>query len=112
MIKDQAFLADAAKRKAIINPATGEEVEAINREIFLADAGLIKAAQAAISTKGAGSIKKKRKNKKRRLGITATHNAPQSFPALMRLSPVTIIIGPSCCHARPLRIGALAALSG
>lgn len=58
MIKDPAFLSDAAKRKAIINPATGEEVEAVNREIFEVDAGLIKAAQAAISTKGAGSVKK------------------------------------------------------
>jgi tripartite-type tricarboxylate transporter receptor subunit TctC len=62
MIKDDAFLADAAKRKAIINPATGEEVEAVNREIFQVDASLIKAAQAAISTKGAGSIKKAEKN--------------------------------------------------
>ena len=61
MIKDEAFLADAAKRKAIINPATGEEVEAVNQEIFQVDAGLIKAAQAAISTKGAGSIKKAKK---------------------------------------------------
>ena len=59
MVKDPAFLADAAKRKAIINPATGEEVEAVNREIFEVDASLIKAAQAAISTKGAGSVKKK-----------------------------------------------------
>jgi len=61
MIKDEDFLADAAKRKAIINPATGEEVEAVNQEIFQVDAGLIKAAQAAISTKGAGSIKKAKK---------------------------------------------------
>lgn len=60
MVKDPAFLADAAKRKAIINPATGEEVEAVNREIFEVDAALIKAAQAAISTKGAGSVKKKK----------------------------------------------------
>ena len=61
MIKDKAFLADAAKRKAIINPATGEEVGAVNREIFLADTGVIKAARAAISTKGAGSIKAAKK---------------------------------------------------
>ena len=61
MIKDKAFLADAAKRKAIINPASGKEVEAANRDIFKADAGLIKAAQAAISTKGAASIKKAKK---------------------------------------------------
>ncbi len=61
MIKDPAFLADAAKRKAIINPATGEEVEAVNREIFEVDASLIKAAQAAISTKGAESVKETKK---------------------------------------------------
>lgn len=61
MIKDQAFLADAAKRKAIINPASGEEVESVNREIFQSDAELIKAAQAAISTKGAGSVKESKK---------------------------------------------------
>ena len=62
MINDQAFLADAKKRKAIINPATGEEVEAVNREIFEVDAALITAAQAAISTKGAGSVKQAKKN--------------------------------------------------
>lgn len=61
MIKDKAFLADAAKRKAIINPAAGEEIDAVNQKIYQADAGLIKAAQAAISTKGAGSIKKAKK---------------------------------------------------
>ncbi|MBT3767288.1 MAG: hypothetical protein HOB79_17825 [Rhodospirillaceae bacterium] len=61
MIKDKAFLADAAKRKAIINPASGEEVEKVNRAIFKADPALIKAARAAISTKGAKSIRKKKK---------------------------------------------------
>ncbi|MBL6958183.1 MAG: hypothetical protein ISR52_04320 [Rhodospirillales bacterium] len=61
MVKDKNFLADAAKRKAIINPATGEEVERVNKDIFKASPDLIKAARAAISTKGAGSIKKKKK---------------------------------------------------
>ncbi len=52
---------DAAKRKAIINPVSGEEVETVNRDIFKADPALIKAARAAISTKGAKSIRKKKK---------------------------------------------------
>lgn len=61
MIKDKAFMANAAKRKAIINPTNGEEVEKVNRDIFKSDPELIKAARAAISTKGAKSIKKKKK---------------------------------------------------
>ncbi|MDH5748380.1 MAG: tripartite tricarboxylate transporter substrate-binding protein [Rhodospirillales bacterium] len=60
MVKDPAFLSDAAKRKAIIDPATGEQVEAVNRDIFKADAALIKAANKALDTSGAGEVKKKK----------------------------------------------------
>lgn len=53
MIADDAFLADARKRKADIIPAAGEEMEKINARILSASPELIKAAKAAMDTSGA-----------------------------------------------------------
>lgn len=53
MVKDEEFLADAKKRGAIIIPATGEEVEAVNQEIVLAPKELIEATVAAMDASSA-----------------------------------------------------------
>ncbi len=50
MVKDPDFLADAAKRQAIIDPATGEAMEAVNAEIMSADPELVAATIAAMDT--------------------------------------------------------------
>ncbi|HSR71518.1 MAG TPA: tripartite tricarboxylate transporter substrate-binding protein [Kiloniellales bacterium] len=54
MISDPAFLAEAKKRQAIIDPAPGEEIEAIMAEIMSASPELIAAAQKAMDTSDAG----------------------------------------------------------
>ena len=56
MIKDPAFLAEAEKRQAIIQPASGEAVEAVNAEIMSASAELIAASQKAMDTSDAGEV--------------------------------------------------------
>lgn len=56
MVADPAFLADAAKRNAIINPATGEAVAAVNKEIFETPAEVIEAAVKAMDTSDAGKL--------------------------------------------------------
>lgn len=53
MIKDPDFLADAEKRGAIIVPATGEEVEAVNAEIMSAPPELVEAAREAMDASDA-----------------------------------------------------------
>jgi tripartite-type tricarboxylate transporter receptor subunit TctC len=58
MITDKDFLAEAAKRKAIITPATGEELNKIMAEQMNVSPELIAAAKAAIDTSSAGSVKK------------------------------------------------------
>jgi len=56
MIADPEFLAEAEKRKAIINPAKGEEIDKVNLEIMTATPELIAAAIAAMDTSGAGEL--------------------------------------------------------
>ena len=56
--KDDAFLAEAKKRSAIITPGTGEELEAILAEQMGSSEKLIAAVRAAIDTSGAKSVKK------------------------------------------------------
>ena len=58
MLKDDAFLAEAKKRSAIITPGTGEELEAILAEQMGASEELIAAMRKAIDTSGAKSVKK------------------------------------------------------
>jgi hypothetical protein len=58
MLKDEAFLAAAKKRNAIITPGTGEELEAIMAEQMGASEDLIAAVRKAIDTSGAKSVKK------------------------------------------------------
>ena len=58
MLKDDAFLAEAKKRSAIITPGTGEELEAILAEQMGSSEELIAAVRAAIDTSGAKSVKK------------------------------------------------------
>jgi len=57
MIKDEAFLAEAKKRNAIITPATGEELNAINDDLMGSSEELLAAARLAIDTSGAGTAK-------------------------------------------------------
>jgi tripartite-type tricarboxylate transporter receptor subunit TctC len=57
MIKDEAFLAEAKKRNAIITPATGEELNAITAELMASSEEMLAAARVAIDTSGAGSAK-------------------------------------------------------
>jgi tripartite-type tricarboxylate transporter receptor subunit TctC len=54
MVADADFLAAANKRSAIINPATGEEMETIMAEIMGASEALLTNVRAAIDTSGAG----------------------------------------------------------
>jgi tripartite-type tricarboxylate transporter receptor subunit TctC len=56
MVKDDAFLADAKKRKAIIAPATGEYVGQVNKELFETPPEVIKAAVKALDTSDAGTL--------------------------------------------------------
>ncbi len=56
MIKDPTFLAEAEKRQAIIQPASGEAVEAVNAEIMSASPELIAASQKAMDTSDAGEV--------------------------------------------------------
>ena len=56
MLKDDAFLAEAKKRNAIITPGTGEELEAIMAEQMGASDELIAAVRKAIDTSGAKSV--------------------------------------------------------
>jgi tripartite-type tricarboxylate transporter receptor subunit TctC len=53
MVADEAFLADAEKRAAIINPASGETVSAANEAIFETPPEVIEAALAAMDTSDA-----------------------------------------------------------
>lgn len=46
MVKDPAFLSDAKKRKAPVNPATGAEVEAVIKDTLKTDPALVKKMQA------------------------------------------------------------------
>jgi len=55
MIADEAFLADARKRKADIVPATGTDVEKVMARIIGASPELIAEAKAAMDTSGAAS---------------------------------------------------------
>jgi tripartite-type tricarboxylate transporter receptor subunit TctC len=48
MIQDEDFLADAKQRNALIVPATGEEVQAVNVEIFETPQDIIDEAKAAM----------------------------------------------------------------
>jgi tripartite-type tricarboxylate transporter receptor subunit TctC len=70
MVKDPAFLADAKKRRANIEPATGEEVDAITKEALATPAKLVKTAADALKgyqkncKTNCGSAKKKKKKKK------------------------------------------------
>ena len=57
MLKDDAFLAEAKKRNAIITPGTGEELEAILAEQMGASDELIASVRKAIDTSGAKSVK-------------------------------------------------------
>ncbi|MDH3196313.1 MAG: tripartite tricarboxylate transporter substrate-binding protein [Hyphomicrobiales bacterium] len=57
MVADPAFLADAAKRNAIINPASGEAVAAVNKGIFETPPEVIEAAVKAMDTSDAGELK-------------------------------------------------------
>jgi len=65
LMKDPAFLADAAKRKALIQPATGEETQAVVDKVLATPKPLIKLAQAAYKLKSAkctvNCAKKKKK---------------------------------------------------
>ncbi len=58
MINDKDFLAEAKKRKAIITPATGEELNKINLAQMDVSKDLIAAAKKAMDTSSAGSVKK------------------------------------------------------
>ena len=51
LMKDAAFLADADKRKALVQPATGEETQAVVEKVLAAPPALIKLAQAAYKLK-------------------------------------------------------------
>ncbi len=70
MVKDPAFLADAKKRRANIDPATGQEVDAITKEALATPAALVKTAADALKgykktcTTNCGAKKKKKKKKK------------------------------------------------
>ena len=70
MVKDPKFLADAKKRRANIDPATGEEVDAITKDALATPAKLVKTAAAALKgykkscKKNCGKKKKKKKKKK------------------------------------------------
>ncbi|MAW13568.1 MAG: hypothetical protein DBW67_07120 [SAR116 cluster bacterium] len=57
MLKDDAFLAEAKKRNAIITPGTGEELEAILAEQMSASDDLIAAVREAIDTSDAKTVK-------------------------------------------------------
>lgn len=56
MMADPAFLAEAEKRKAIILPASGEDMEAIMQEIMSATPDFIDKVKVAIDTTGAGAV--------------------------------------------------------
>lgn len=56
MLADEDFLAAAEQRAAIINPATGEEMEAVVAEIMGASPELIAAVLEAIDTSGAEAV--------------------------------------------------------
>jgi tripartite-type tricarboxylate transporter receptor subunit TctC len=48
MIQDEQFLADAKQRDALIVPATGEQIQAVNQEIFETPQDVIEAAREAM----------------------------------------------------------------
>lgn len=54
MIEDEDFLAAAEKRKAIINPASGEEMEAVMAEVMSATPEFIEKVKTAIDASDAG----------------------------------------------------------
>jgi len=56
MLADPAFVADAAKRQAIIDPETGEYVEGVMQEIMSASPEMIAAAMAAMDDSGAQDV--------------------------------------------------------
>lgn len=58
MITSAEFLAEAERRKAIINPASGEELEAIVSELMSASPELITLAKEAMDTSDAGAVAK------------------------------------------------------
>ncbi len=58
MINDKDFLAEAKKRKAIITPATGAQLNKIMADQMNVSEELIAAAKAAVDTSSAGSVKK------------------------------------------------------
>lgn len=66
-MKDPGFLADAKKRRANIDPATGQEVDAITKEALATPKSLVKTAAAALKgykktcTKNCAKKKKKKK---------------------------------------------------
>ena len=60
MVADPAFLADAKKRKAGILPASGPAMEKIITKIMGASPSVVKAAKAAMNTKGADKVKAKK----------------------------------------------------
>ncbi|MFY0691908.1 MAG: hypothetical protein JXR14_08325 [Paracoccaceae bacterium] len=58
MVADAGFLGTAEQRSAIINPASGEDMEAIMADIMGTDEALIADVLAAIDTSGAGKVAK------------------------------------------------------
>jgi tripartite-type tricarboxylate transporter receptor subunit TctC len=56
MIKDPAFIADAEKRQAIIDPATGEYVEEVTAEMMSASPQLIEAATKAMDASDSSEV--------------------------------------------------------
>jgi tripartite-type tricarboxylate transporter receptor subunit TctC len=56
MIKDPAFIADAEKRQAIIDPATGEYVEEVTAEMMSASPKLIEAATKAMDASDSSEV--------------------------------------------------------
>ena len=58
MLKDPAFIEDAAKRQAIIDPESGEFVEGLSKEMMSASPELIAAAMAAMDDSTADELPK------------------------------------------------------
>ena len=58
MLKDPAFIEDAAKRQAIIDPESGEYVEGLSKEMMSASPELIAAAMAAMDDSTADELPK------------------------------------------------------